>query len=333
MSASWIKVLAGDEILLVDEAAQSFREHCAQAGYSNRQVFRVDGRSRWDAIEQASQALGLFSERMLLEVRVATTSLGTHGTQALPRLAEQLHAQADPVVALLVRLPQLDSRARAGNWAKALQKLRLLEEVPALKPAQLPGWISQRLRRHGLVADRETCLWIAERVEGNLVAAHQEIEKLALLHPPGDLPLEAIRSVISNVSRYDTFQWRDALLAGNRIRIAQVAQGLQQDGESPVLMLWAITEELRILQALHTQAPAGARSGPGWRDALRAQRIWPAREVLYEKALQRLPLTAVNARYARAYELDRLIKGLAPRQLLPDAWTELLRLGMGFAYS
>lgn len=331
MSNALIKVLAGDQVLLVDEAAQSFRDHCAQASYSSRQIFRVDGRSRWDAIEQASQALGLFSERMLLDVRVASTSLGTHGTQALPRLITQLQSQPDPVVALLVRMPQLDGRARASTWAKTLQKLRVLEEIPALKSAQLPAWIAQRLRSHGLIANRETCLWIAERVEGNLVAAHQEVEKLALLHSPGDLPLDAIRAGISYVSRYDAFQWRDALLTGNRIRIAQVAKALQQDGESPVLMLWAITEELRILQALHTQAPQGARAGSAWRDALRVQRIWPAREGLYEKALQRLPAKAVDARYVQAHQLDRLIKGLAPKPLLPDAWTELLRLGMSFA--
>lgn len=331
MKHALLKVLAGDEVLLVDEAAQAFRERCMQVGYSSRQIFRVDGRSRWDAIEQASQALGLFSERMLLDVRVSTTSLGTHGTQALPRLVTQLQSQADPVVALLVRMPQLDGRARANAWAKTLQKLRVLEEIPALKAAQLPAWIAQRLGNHGLVAHRETCLWIAERVEGNLVAAHQEIEKLALLHPPGDLPLNAIRASISHVSRYDAFQWRDALLMGNPIRITQVAKALQQDGESPVLMLWAITEELRILQALHTHAPNGARTGSAWRDALRVQRIWPAREGLYEKALQRLPAAAVSARYAQAHQLDRLIKGLAPRQLLPDAWTELMRLGMSFA--
>ena len=314
-----VYVVYGDEPLLVIEAADSIRAAARRRGFDEREVLTVLTGFNWTELHHAAGNMSLFGGRKLIDLRIPTGKPGREGGAAIADYC----ARPSPDALLLVTLPGLDWKEEKATWLGALANAGAAVKLIPPNLAELPNWIAGRLRRQQQSADSEGLRFIAERVEGNLIAAHQEIQKLALLHPPGALSLAQIQDAVLNVARYDIDGLREALLAGDVARLTRTIDGLQQEGEAPPLVLWAMTEEVRAL----AQIKAGLKDGQALDGVLRDAKVWGPRQALIKRALQRIDATQANAALAHAAQIDRLIKGLAKG----DVWNEFLRLGLRIA--
>lgn len=312
--------IVSDEHLLALEAVDKIRAAARAAGYGEREVIHADARTDWSGVLAASQSMSLFGDRKLLEIRLPSGKPGKDGSQALQTYAAQ--TSADTLT--LITLPRLDRAAKESAWFSALERAGASLEIPVVERAQLPGWIGARLATQGQSADRETLAWIADRVEGNLLAAHQEIQKLALLAPPGKLAMEDVQDAVLNVARYDVFKLNEAMLAGDVARLARMLDGLRAEGEAAPLVLWAIAEEIRTLARIQ----AGLAKRMPLPNLLQQYRVWGARQRLMEPALKRLAAHqgALDRALQRAAELDKMVKGLRIAESSGDEWNELFQL-------
>jgi DNA polymerase-3 subunit delta len=310
-----IYVVAGDEPLLAIEAADAIRTAARAMGYSEREVLHADARFDWSRLEQATTALSLFAEKRIVELRLPGGKPGKAGGEALRAFAESPPAD----LLALISLPRLDRDTRGSRWAAALEHAAVWIDVEKIERQALPEWIGGRLARNRQRACREALEFIADRVEGNLLAAHQEIGKLALLHPPGELSLEQIADAVLNVARYDVYALAPALLAGDGGRALRLLEGLRVEGEPLPLVLWVVAEELRTL----LRAQEAVAGGKPFGAVARELRIWGPREKLMPKALRRLPAATLAALLARCADVDRLVKGLAAPGRDSDPWLEL----------
>lgn len=313
-------VISGDEILLVTELLDALRTAARQAGYTERNSLVMDARSDWSELTADAQNISLFGDRKLLELKLPSGKPGKAGAEALIRLANQTAGSSDLLT--LVALPRLDKTTRQTKWATALWDAATVIEPPTIGRHELPRWIGQRLQRQGQSADAESLAWVADRVEGNLLAAHQEIMKLGLLYPEGRLSDQDIQQAVLNVARYDVFALRDAMLAGESRRALTILDGLKSEGEALPLVLWAVGEEIRVLARLAIARAQGQPLG----QAMRAQRIFGTRESLVGQTLNRVHDRVWPAAVQHAHDIDRLIKGVAPPGRLHDPWEELSRL-------
>ena len=313
-----IYVVYGDEALLSIEAADAIRAAATRQGFDERETITVLPHFNWDALHHAASNRSLFGGRTLIDLRIPTGKPGRDGSAALQEYA----ARPAPDSLLLVTLPGLDWADEKAAWLKALGDAGVVLKLIAPKLSELPHWIAARLQRQQQQADKDGLRFIAERVEGNLLAAHQEILKLGLLYPAGDLSLAQIREAVLSVARYDVDGLREALLAGDIVRLTRTLDGLQQEGEAPLLVLWAMSEEIRAL----AQIKAGLEKQQTLDALLKNARVWGSRQALFKRALQRLRPREANAALAHAARIDRLIKGAATG----DVWNELLRLGLRF---
>ncbi len=318
--------VTGDEPLLVIETCDALRAAAMAAGYTERETVVADARSDWSALLSASQSISLFGERRLLELKIPSGKPGKTGGEVIARLARQAPAQAGDCITV-VMLPKLDKATRSSNWFTALAEHGLVVDVPTIERPMLPGWIGERLARQQQRASAEVLQWLADRVEGNLLAAHQEILKLGLLYPEGALTLEQVQEAVMNVARYDVFKLRDAMLAGDAQRIVRLIEGLRAEGEALPLVLWAVGEEIRLLARL-SQAAQQGQSVPA---LMRTLRFFGTHEQLAHQALKRIPPQAWTAAVHHAHEVDKIIKGLRVPGRLPDPWHELTRLALRLA--
>jgi DNA polymerase III subunit delta len=316
-------VVASDEPLLSLEAQDAVRAIARKKGYTEREVFHADARFDWSRLAEAASGLSLFSDRKIIEVRLPTGKPGIAGAAALEAHA----ASAGEGVLTIVALPKLDRRARETRWVAALERAGVLVEIDSIERARLPQWISERLARQQQRAGADALDFIAERVEGNLLAAHQEIGKLALLHPAGELTLAQVTESVLNVARYDVFQLPLAMLGGDAARVRKTMAGLEAEGEAIPLVLWAITEELRTLLRVKSQVQAGRPFSM----AARENRLWGPRERLAERLLPRLSIPVLAHGLERAARIDRLAKGLRAPEADSDAWLELTDLALSIA--
>lgn len=312
-------VIYGDDPLLVIEAADTIRSKARAAGYAEREVLTVLPHFDWNQLLAAGGNLSLFGDRKLIDLRIPTGKPGKEGGAALQEWCR--HLSLDNL--LLVTLPELDWREEKAAWFTALATAGVAVKLVAPSLGELPGWIAGRLRRQQQSADLDSLKFIAERVEGNLLAAHQEIQKLGLLYPAGKLTLEQVRDAVLDVARYDIDGLREALLAGDAGRLARLLDGLMHEGEPPPLVLWAIGEEIRTLAAIR----AGLDRSRPLDQLLKDAKVWGARQNLVKKALQRLSSAALEAALQHAERIDRMIKGIAPG----NVWDEFLGLGMRLA--
>lgn len=311
-----VYVVSGDEPLLVIEAAASIRSALRRAGVGERQVFQAESGFDWAGWLAGFASLSLFASRRLVELRLPSGKPGAEGARAL----ESWCAQPPADTWLMVLLPRLDRATQASKWFSALDQAGVVvtPQPPTLEA--LPAWIGERLARHGLKAERETLAFLAERVEGNLLAAQQEIEKLALLLPPGPVRLDDARAAVMDVARYDAGQLPEALLKGDGLRLTRILEGLEAEGESPVLALWILTQEIRTLYRLAW----AARQGEALARACARLKIWESRQPLLARALKRLELSTLARALAEAARIERAAKGLGRE----DAWEMLKRLGL-----
>lgn len=311
-----IYVVHGDEPLLVIEAADAIRAAARRAGFEEREVLTALSGFNWDELHHAAGNLSLFGSRKIIDLRIPTGKPGREGAAAIAEYC----ARPSPDALLLVTLPQLDWRDEKAVWLGALANAGAAVKLLAPTLGELPAWIAGRLRRQQQSADSEALRFIAERVEGNLIAAHQEIQKLGLLHPAGPLSLQQIQDAVLNVARYDLDGLREALLAGDVARLTRTLDGLRQEGEAPPLVLWAFSEEVRAL----AQIKAGLRERQPLDSLLRDARVWGPRQGLIKRALQRIDSGSANAALIQAAQIDGMIKGLSKG----DVWDEFLRLGL-----
>ncbi|HZP66438.1 MAG TPA: DNA polymerase III subunit delta [Rudaea sp.] len=303
-------LIAGEEHLLVLEAADAVRARARALGYAEREVLDAEAGFDWNALAQSASAMSLFASRKLIDLRLPSGKPGREGSAAIVEYCER--PPADNV--LLVTCTQW-SKQHEGAWAAAIERIGVFVPVWPLKPAELPAWIGERMAERGLKADRAAIAALAERVEGNSLAAAQEIDKLVLLHG-GGAPLDAdtLEALVADSARYDVFKLVDASLGGDGVRAARILAGLRAEGEQvPALLGWLLNQ----LQTMARLAAAGNLAA-----AFRAERIWPAREALYRKALGRADRAHWDACLVQAARIDRIAKGRGAG----DAWRELERL-------
>ncbi|MCU4121655.1 DNA polymerase III subunit delta [Variovorax sp. N23] len=318
----------GDEPLLAQEAADAIRAAARAQGYTERSSYTVAGAHfDWSAVLAAGGSLSLFADKQIVEVRIPSGKPGKDGSAALQRIAEG--AAGNDSTLTLVLLPRLDRATRTGAWFTALENNGVSLQVDPVERAALPQWIAQRLalqgqRVKGGEEGQRTLQFFADRVEGNLLAAHQEVQKLALLHPAGELGWEQVEAAVNNVARYDVFKLSDAVLAGNPVRVARMLDGLRAEGEAEVLVHYTLAEDIRALKRVRDAMNAG-RPLPM---ALRENRIWGAKEQAFERVLPRLDDRALARLLKAAHTVDGIVKGLKQPDWPASGWQALHRLAL-----
>ncbi len=316
-------VITSDEHLLALEAADRIRKAARAQGYTERDVLTVERTFKWGELLAANQALSLFGDKKLIELRIPTGKPGKDGSAALQSYAKDL----SPDNLTLITLPKLDWQTAKAAWVTTLQQAAVYIDIPNIERAQLPQWIGMRLSSQGQSAERQSLDFIADRVEGNLLAAHQEIQKLGLLHEPGRLSFEQVHDAVLNVARYDVFKLSEAMLGGDVARLARMLEGLKGEGEALPLVLWAVTEEIRTLLKLKSGMGQGRPLGA----LLKEYRIWGPRERMMEPALRRVSLPTLEAALQDAAQVDRMVKGLRSKAFAGDAWDAMLQLALRVA--
>lgn len=314
LASVWL--VSGDEPLLVDEACRKIRQAARAQGYDERQSYQSEQHFDWKGWMAGFDSLSLFSNRRLIEMRLPTGKPGLEGGKTLEAWAA--NPPADTL--LLVTMPKPDKDNAKSKWLAALDAAGVMLQTAPPPIERLPDWIGERLARHGLKTDRETLAWLAARVEGNLLAAHQEIEKLALLLPPGQMDRETVRGAVADVARYDAADLTDAFIKGDAARFCRVLDGLQAEGEGLPLVLTFMGNEVRLLYRL---AAAQAR-GENLAGLMQQYRVWDSRQSLVQRALQRAGPAKLALAMRGLARLDRAAKGL----LREDAWDELKQLGL-----
>ena len=312
-------VLIGDEPLAQSECLDAIRQAARKAGADERSSFIVERNFNWQQIQQFGQALSLFSSLRILEIHIPSGKPGVDGGKALTELA----ANAIPDTTTIIVLPALEREAKNSAWFNALQSASTLIELKEIAPTRLPQWLAARLAAQNQSTDTASLTFIANQVEGNLLAAHQEIQKLALLYPDGEISAESVRDAVLNVSRFDAFQLGEAVLAGDAARTSRILQGLQDEGENVVAvmnpLLWVLRPLVRIKLA--------EVRGENIMNAMTTARIYGDRQSLVKRALARLSLRQLEAALQKLCDIDRTAKGV----MQGDAWLELSRLCFGLS--
>lgn len=314
----------GDEPLQVQEACDAIRAAARAAGYAERQVFSVGGAHfDWSGLIGEAQSPSLFAERRLIDIRIPSGKPGKDGSDALQRYAAAL---PDDVLTL-IQCPRLDGQQHKSAWFAALDAAGVVLRIDPVERAALPAWIAQRLaRQEQRVADgdegQRTLAFFADRVEGNLLAAHQEVLKLGLLYPPGVLGFGQVEASVLNVARYDVFKLGEAVLGGRVARALRMLDGLRAEGEAPVLVHWTLASDLQALARVRDALDAGQPLPL----ALQTARVWGAKQRLVERVAPQLAAPTLARLLAAASACDGLVKGLRHPDWPAEPWEALRRL-------
>jgi DNA polymerase III subunit delta len=311
-----VYAIHGAETLLALEAADRVRTLARKAGFTERDVLIAESGFSWNDLAVASRSQSLFAEKKIIDLRVPSGKPGSEGSTALQAFCRDV----SPGVVLLASFPRLDRTQQSSAWFEALDRSGVTVEAAQVARVELPRWIGARLKTQGQQADAATLDFLAEQVEGNLLAAFQEIQKLALLFPAGSLSIEQARSAVTDVARFDVFKLTDALAEADAGRFARMLRGLREEGEAPPLVLWALTDHVRALIGVKRGLAAGTPIAQLFRD----YRIWGPRQRAVEQAARRLNLATLEAALMQAAACDRIIKGLVRE----DVWQSLLKVGL-----
>lgn len=324
--------LHGDEPLLQQEALDSIRAAARAQGFTERTSHTVAGAHfDWSDVLASGGSLSLFADKQMVEIRIPSGKPGKDGITALQQLADM--SQGNDSTLTVVLLPRLDKMTRTSAWFSALDGHGVTLQVDPVERSALPQWIAQRLAAQGqrVAAGEEgqrTLQFFADRVEGNLLAAHQEIQKLGLLFPAGGggsvLSFDQVESAVMNVARYDVFKLSEAVLGGHALRVQRMLDGLRAEGESEVLVHYTLSEDIRALKRVKDAMLQG-RPLPV---ALREHRIWGPRERLFERILPRLSDAALSQLLQSAHVVDGIVKGLRQPDWPASGWHALHRLAL-----
>jgi DNA polymerase III subunit delta len=318
-----IYTIHGDEPLLAQEAGDAIRAAARAAGYSERKVFTVSGAHfDWSAVLGAAQAMSLFADKQLIEIRIPNGKPGKEGSELLQRYCEQLNDD----VLTLVQLPKLDFQQIKSAWVAALDNAGVMLRVETLARHALPAWLAQRLARQGQrlkggEEGEQTLAFLTTRVEGNLLAAHQELQKLALLHGAGELSFEQVEAAVLNVARYDVNKLAESVWTGQTARTLRVLAGLRAEGESAVMVHWNLAQDVQALARAH----AGLAAGKPMPMALKEARAWGLKEKLFERVLPLMAEHQVAHLLDAASIVDGIVKGLKHPDWPLEPWDALQR--------
>jgi DNA polymerase-3 subunit delta len=318
-SPSPVVVIVGDEPLAKAECLDSVRQYGRKLGAEERTSLIVERQFNWQSVTQFNQHLSLFSSYRILEIHIPSGKPGLDGAKMLAEIATQ--PVSDTLT--IITLPALERDSKNSAWYATLLTHALVVELKEMNVQQLPGWIQQRLALQQQTADESSLIFMAQQVEGNMLAAHQEIQKLALLYPVGHVSAEQIKASVFNVARFDAFQLGEAMLQGDSERTVRILQGLQEEGEQAVAvmnpLIWLIRPLLRVKQA--------EAQGESIQSALSSARLFGDRQALIKQGAQRLSLRQLEAALQKLSEIDRMAKGV----MQGDAWLEISRLCFGLA--
>ena len=309
-------IVHGDEMLLNLEAADSIRSAAKSNGFEDRTVLIAENRFDWSKLKEQSQSVSLFSSNKIIDLRIPSGKPGKLGSDALQSFAQRLPEN----IVTLITLPALDRSGRSSKWFSELGKVGISVEVKKVYREQLPRWITHRLKLQNQTLEQSALQLIAERVEGNLIAAHQEILKLGLLLPEGHLSEEDVRNAVVDVARFDPFDLGPAILNGDKTLLIRILRGLEKEGLAPPLVLWIIAEEAKIL--LRVKRALG--EGLNMRSACADAGAWGLRQKLIPNIVHKLTHEMLRNAVIKASEIDKQIKGLQPG----NSWASFLALGL-----
>jgi DNA polymerase-3 subunit delta len=309
-------VIHGEAMLLAIEAADAIRLAARDAGFSEREVIIAEQHFKWAELRNSAQSMSLFSSRKVVDLRIPSGKPGVEGAQALQDYCDNLNADT----LTLISLPKLESTSLKSKWFAALEEHGTIISADEISLAALPTWIAARLKRQEQSTDKDTLEFLAQRVEGNLLAAFQEIQKLALLFPAGPLTFEQVKDSVMDVARYDVFKLSEAMLTGDAERYARILDGLKAEGTATVLILWSISDDIRALARVSSSFQQSGNLAGALRDA----RVWGVKQKLIERAVKRFNPVFAERALRQAAQIDKLTKGLRRG----DVWDELLQLGV-----
>ena len=307
-------LIFGDEPFVIQESRDLVRWYALDKGYSEREVLDVEAGFDWGCLSEAGKRISLFGSKQLIELNVPSGKLGSSGAKRLQEWCANLPQD----VLLVMLLPRLDRAAQQAKWFAEIESVGVCVQANSVTRSQLPFWLSERLSRQKQYADQDTLSFLADMTEGNLLASWQEIQKLGLLYPPGKLEYKMVRQAVLPVARYAPFDLMEAVLAGEKLRVVRILSSLEQEGCEPVIILWALTKEVRILMGLVRRLRAGAPI----RVAMQTMRIWPSRAALIERAIHRISPAVLSEALYCAADLDRQIKGVA----VNNVWQDLINV-------
>jgi len=311
----------GDELLLTIEAADLIRAKARQAGYIEREILAIDHHYNWADLQQRSTSLSLFGEQRIIDIRIPSGKPGIQGSVAI----EQYCRSLPPDTVTLIILPKIDKQGSATKWFKALEQAGAMIPVFPVEGTRLPAWIGRRLAMQEQTAAPDTLQFLADKVEGNLLAAHQELKKLALLYPAGALSFNQVKDAVLDVARYDVFKLSDAMIMADTVRYARILEGLQGEGTALPFIVNTLAGHIRALIIIRK----GLDSGKPLAQLMKQARVWGDQQKVMEHAARNLGLGLKSLVLAllHAAKIDRISKGAAKG----DAWDELLQLGLRFA--
>ena len=314
-----VYLVSGEEPFQLEQATNAIRDHARQRGYTDRQVMHVERGFDWQQLTSSANALSLFADKRVLELRLPSGKPGDAGSKALQQYCER--PPEDTV--LVIVAGKLEKAQQNSKWFKALEQNGVVVQVWPIEADKLPSWIRQRMQQREMQPTPEALAMLADRVEGNLLAADQELEKLRLLTGGGTVTAEQVAAAVSDSARYDVFSLVDTALLGDRGRAVRMLYGLQGEGVEPVLVLWALGREIRTLAGMSFALQAGQPLG----QVLGQYRVWDKRKRPVQAALQRYPLKRWQALVWQVGEIERVIKG----QAAGKPWDELLQLTLKVA--
>lgn len=313
-------VIHGEEELLRIEALDALRAAAKKQGYLNREAYTADASFDWNELLQTAGSAGLFADLKLLELHIPNGKPGKTGGEALQDFAA--HLPEDTVT--LVLLPKLEKTQLQSKWFAALAAKGEVWEAKPVGAAALPQWIRGRLDKIGLGIEADALALFAERVEGNLLAARQEIDKLGLLYPKGHtLTIDEAQTAVANVARFDVFQLAGAWMKGDVPRVCRLLDGLQEEGEEPVLLLWAVAEDIRTLIRL----AASLKQGQSIQSVRNSLRLWGDKQTLAPLAVKRISVVRLLDALKTCAKIDRIIKGAEEG----DSWAAFRQLVISLA--
>ena len=314
-----VYLIAGNEPLLINETADAVRHAAVEAGFGDRELLSVERGFDWNRLAASASNMSLFGDRQLVELRMPTGKPGRDGSAALVNFV----GNTNPDILLLVLCGKLDRGSANSKWVKALDAAGVFVQIYPVGLDRLPGWIGTRMRQVGLIPDREAIAVLVDRVEGNLLAAKQEIDKLLLLNGPGNVDADAVTEAVADSSRFDVFQLVDSVLEGNASRGLRILDGLHAEGMEPPLIVWALSRELRSLAVMAHHLLEGKTADA----VMSAAKVWPRRRSLIDKALQRHSAASLRGMVEQIGRADRMSKGA----LTGNAWEEFAALIVALA--
>jgi DNA polymerase III subunit delta len=309
-SVSPIYIVSGDEPLLIQETCDLLRTHLKSAGFTERELFHAEAGFDWQQVLFSANSMSLFAEQKLIEIRMSSASPGEDGKKALLSYVKNV---SEGTVLLLV-MPRLDQNVQRAKWFKTIDASAVFVQIWPIEIKNLPRWIGDRFRKAGLTASKEAVGVMADRIEGNLLAAVQEIERLSLVSKDGKIDTKDILQGVADSSRYDVFGLIDASVGGDAARTIKIIQGLQLEGEAILYIVAMLARELRGLSLMANEMSSGSLDG-----ALKKGRVWQNRKSIVSSCLRNHSLPQFQVMLSRVSDIDSMVKGIK----LGNPWEEL----------